>query len=124
MSLFWWFRKPTKPTMFTPVIRGGTAEHCVHWSDGEACCRCGEPACPFCDENGCIDDARCPEWGKTYAQAAACVPVIAGASGSGKSLVAGADGRTLHPQTPRQSGADSRCRAICRAVNGSVALIP
>ena len=61
-------------------------EHCVHWSNGEACCRCGEPACPSCDENGCIDDARCPEWGKTYAQAAACVPVIAGASGSGKSL--------------------------------------
>ena len=45
-----------------------------------------DPACPSCDENGCIDDARCPEWGKTYAQAAACVPVIAGTSGSGKSL--------------------------------------
>ena len=29
--------------------------HCVHWDDAGPCCRCGEPACSFCDDNGCIN---------------------------------------------------------------------
>lgn len=37
-----------------PSAPRNDAAHCVHWYDGEACCRCGDPALGPCP-GGCTD---------------------------------------------------------------------